>query len=143
MKTITAANAEFAIAITGLYPVPQRLEQYAADAAFTTDAVEIAETVMGVDGFLSAGYTPKAIKQTITLAPNSPSLQIFNNWALAMIASREVLEANGSIIIASLGAKYVLTRGFLTSYRALPDAKQVMQPVEYQITWNTIAGGML
>jgi hypothetical protein len=143
MQTITAANSVFALAITGLYPAPQVLQGYAADDGFTTEAVENAEVVMGLDGHMSAGFIFNPVKQTIVLMPDSPSLDIFNNWALAQLAAREVMVANASISLPAIKKKYVLTRGFLTSTTPVPDVKKVLQPVRYQITWNTVAGASL
>src|SRR6185312_16410010 len=82
MSTITAANSVFALTITGLYPAPQILHGYAADDAFSTNAVETAETVMGLDGHLSGGFIFNPVKQTIVLMPDSASLDAFNNWSL-------------------------------------------------------------
>lgn len=143
MQTITAANSVFALAITGLYPAPQVLQGYAADDGFTTEAIENAEVVMGLDGHMSAGFIFNPVKQTIVLMPDSPSLDIFNNWALAQLAAREVMVANASISLPAIRKKYVLTRGFLTSTTPVPDVKKVLQPVRYQITWNTVAGAAL
>jgi hypothetical protein len=140
MKTLTAANSVFALTITGLYPAPQVLHGYAADDAFATDALESAETVMGLDGHLSGGYVFNPVKQTIVLMPDSASLDVFNNWSLAQMASREVLVANASISLPAIGKKYVLTRGFLTSHKPIPDVKKVLQSVQYQITWGSVAG---
>lgn len=143
MQTITAANSVFALAITGLYPSPQTLHGYAADDGFTTEALESAEVVMGLDGHMSGGYVFNPVKQTITLMPDSASLDVFNNWALAQMAAREVLVANASISLPSIGKKYVLTRGFLTSSKPIVDVKKVLAPVSYQITWNTIVGAAI
>ncbi|WP_321899871.1 phage tail fiber protein [Paraburkholderia heleia] len=55
MATITSANSAFSISVTDLYPVPQAIHGYAADDAFTAEAVEMAEIVMGVDGHMSGG----------------------------------------------------------------------------------------
>jgi hypothetical protein len=143
MQTITAANSVFALAITGLYTSPQILQGYATDDGFTTEAVENAEVVMGLDGHMSAGFIFNPIKQTVTLMPDSPSLDIFNNWSLAQLASREVLVANASISLPAIGKKYVMTRGFLTSHKPIPDVKKLLTAVQYQITWNTIVGASI
>lgn len=140
MSTITSANSVFALAITGLYPSPQILQGYAADDTFSTEAVENAEVVQGIDGHLSGGFVFNPIKQTITLMPDSPSIIIFNNWALAQLAAREVLVANASISLPSIGMKYVLTRGFLTSSKPIADAKKTLQAMPYQITWGSVVG---
>jgi hypothetical protein len=143
MATITAANSVFALAITGLYPSPQILSGYGADDAFTTEAMENAEVVQGLDGHLSGGFIFNPVKQTITIMPDSPSLEIFNNWALAQLSQREVMTANASISLPSIGFKYVLKRGFLTSSRPVPDVKKLLAAVPYQITWESVIGARI
>lgn len=140
MSTITSANSVFALSITGLYLSPQTLQGYATDDGFSTEAIEVAETVMGLDGHLSGGFVFNPYKQGVTLMPDSPSIEIFNNWALAQKAGREVLIANGSITLPATGMKYVMTRGFLTSFKPIPDVKKVLQSQQYQITWGSIIG---
>ncbi|MDR0480004.1 MAG: hypothetical protein LBH31_09450 [Burkholderiaceae bacterium] len=136
--TITSANSSYILSIAGLYPTGQKLQGYMADAAFASEAVETAETVLGVDGYLSGGWLPTAIKQTISLMPDSPSYAIFENWTNAQNAQREVMTASATIVIASLGKTYTCTKGFLTRSKMMPDAKKVMQGSEFEITWNTI-----
>jgi hypothetical protein len=140
MSTITSANSVFALTITGLYTSPQILQGYATDDGFSTEAIEVAETVMGLDGHLSGGYVFNPYKQGITLMPDSPAIEIFNNWALAQQAVKEVLIANAAITLPATGKKYVLTRGFLTSFKPIPDVKKVLQSQQYQITWGSIVG---
>ncbi len=140
MKTLTAANSIFALAITGLYPSPQVLSGYTTDDAFAAEAVEINETMQGLDGHLSAGFIFVPTKQTITLQADSDSYDVFNNWVLAMKASREVLVANATIALPAVGKKYVLTRGFLTSHTPFPDVKKLLQPLKFVITWEQIVG---
>ena len=114
-KTITSANSIFLISVGGIFPVPQQLQGFAADAAFAFDSVQPAEVVMGVDGNMSAGYVPFMTVQTVTLMPDSPSLSIFETWLGATNTAREVFFANGHITLPSIGRKFVLTRGVLTS----------------------------
>ena len=136
--TITAANSSFILTIAGLYDAGQKLEGYMADAAFATEDVEPAETVLGVDGHLSAGWLPTAVKQTISLMPDSPSYAIFENWHGAQATQREVMQASAVIVIPSLNKTYTCTKGFLTSVKLMPDAKKVMEGSQFQITWNFI-----
>lgn len=140
MLTLTAANSQYAIAIPGVYNAPQLLKGYAADNAFSTEAVENAEVVMGIDGHMSAGFVFNPIKQTVELQSDSPSIDVFNNWALAMKAAREVIACTASIYIPSIGKKYLLTNGYLTNWRPIPDVKKLVQPIQFQITWNDIVG---
>ncbi len=142
-KTITAANSQFALAIAGLYPAPQNLQGYAADDAFSTADVSNAQTVRGIDGKMSAGFVFADLQQTITIMPDSPSLSVFNNWMVAQLAAREVLIASATIILPSIGFKYVLTKGVLTQGKPIPDVKKVLQAVGFQITWESIVGAQI
>lgn len=140
MATITSANAEYSLSVSGLFPVPQVLQGYAADDGFTSEAVVNAETVMGLDGHLSGGFVFNPVKQTITIMPDSPSLLVFQQWANQQYGTREVIIGNASIAIPSIGQTYVLTRGFLTSYMPIPDVKKILQPVKFEITWGSVVG---
>lgn len=139
MSTITAANSVFLLAVGGIFPVAQQLQGYAADAAFAFDAADPVEAVMGVDGRMSAGYTPYMTVQTISIMPDSPSLSIFETWLAAMNTSREVFFANATIILPAIGRKYALTRGVLTGIKAAPDVKKVLQAQEFKLTWESVA----
>jgi hypothetical protein len=137
--TITAANAVYALSVVGLFDVPQVLQGYTADAAFDTEAAEPAETVMGVDGHMSAGYTPYVTRQTISIMPDSPSSVIFENWLAAQKSARDVFFANATISMRSVGRKYTLTRGVLSSIMAIPGARKVLQGRPFIITWQDIS----
>ena len=60
-NTITSADCTFLITIAGLFTSPVQLQGFAADRAFETAAVDVAELVMGVDGNLSAGWVPLSL----------------------------------------------------------------------------------
>lgn len=138
--TITAANSVFSLTVNNLYPTPQKLGGYAADDAFTSEAVELAEVVMGVDGKQSAGFVFNPTKQTITLMPDSPSIVIFETWKNTMRTVREVFPANATILMPSIKRKYTLTNGILTSAKALPDVKKLLQANAYIISWELVVG---
>lgn len=137
--SITSANAVFLLGITGLFSVPQQLQRFAADDVFSTEAVKRVETLMGVDGYLSAGFVNVEIPMNVMLQADSPSGFLFDQWDAAQQASGEVYEANGTIILPSIGKKWTLTRGFLTSYKPTPDAKKILQPRTFGLTWNLIS----
>lgn len=138
MSTITSANSQFTLSIPDVFPAPLVLQGYAADDAFTVEAFEVAEALMGVDGIMSAGYTPNVKKLTFTLQADSPSLAAIEAWVGAMETARDVIFANAVIILPSVNRTYIFTKGVLTSAKKLPDAKKVLQPVPYVITWQDI-----
>ena len=138
MATITSANSTFHLAIPSIFPVPQRLEGYAVDDAFTTDSVESAEVQMGVDGKLSAGFTPFVVKMTIAFQADSPSIDLFDTWLNAMRSSKEVFRADGSIYLPAVKRLYTALNGYLTGGKVMPDSKKLLQPVQYNISWEAI-----
>lgn len=143
MATITSANSVFTLVLPTLYPVPQVLQGYATDDAFAADAVDWAEVMMGVDGKMSAGFTPNVTKMTISFQADSPSIQIFDFWLGAMKVAREVYPASGTIQLPSTGKSYTLTKGILTNAKPLPDAKKVLQPVQYGLTWERVDAALV
>lgn len=138
--TITSANAVYMLAVTGLFPVPQQLQGFAADDIFDTEAITPAEILMGVDGKLSAGYTPVPTKQNISLQADSDSNLIFEIWHTAQQAAKEVYSASAIVRLPSIKRSYVLTKGILTSYTPIPDAKKTLQPRKFAITWESVVG---
>jgi hypothetical protein len=141
--TITSANSVFTIVIAGLFPAPVQLQGYASDKAFTTEALDLAEVQMGVDGRMTAGFVPNPTKQTITLQADSPSKDIFTALIQAMKTAREVFYISGSIALPSTGESFTLTRGILTNAKQIPDAQKVLQPVDYVITWESVNRSLL
>jgi hypothetical protein len=140
MATLTSANSTLAIAILNLYPVAQSVQGYAADDAFSIEAVDQAEVVMGVDGVMSAGFIFNPVKFTVTIQADSPSLKLFDDWQTAQRAAREVYIANAAITLPGIRKKYTLNKGILTTVRAMPDVKKILQPVSFVITFESITG---
>ena len=141
--TITSANSVFTIVIPGLFPAPVQLQGYASDKAFTTEAIDLAEVQMGVDGRMTAGFVPNPTKQTITLQADSPSKDIFTALIQAMKTAREVFYISGSIALPSTGESFTLTRGILTNTKQIPDAQKVLQPMDFVITWESVNRSLL
>jgi len=141
--TITSANSVFTIVIPGLFPAPVQLQGYASDKAFTTEAIDLAEVQMGVDGRMTAGFTPNPTKQTVTLQADSPSKDIFTALIQAMKTAREVFYISGSITLPSTGESFALTRGILTNTKQIPDAQKVLQPMDFVITWESVNRSLL
>lgn len=140
MSTITSANSSFAIVVPGVYSAPQSIQGYATDDAFATEAIEKVETMMGIDGKLSAGYIFNPYKMTITLQADSGSFDIFTNWQLAQDAVREVIAASATIVIPSIGYRFAASNGYLSRFQAMPEAKKTLAPLKFEITWEKIVG---
>jgi len=138
MATITAANSTYLLAVNGLFPTFQVLEGYSADDAFSTDAVEPAEVVMGVDGKMSAGWIPTVTQQTISLMPDSNADQIFDAWQAAQKAAREIYFAQAQILLPSVSRSYTLMNGVLSSIPPMVSARKVLQARQFRITWESV-----
>jgi hypothetical protein len=92
---------------------------------------------------MSAGYVPVPRVQTITIQPDSPSMGVFEIWMAASETAREVFYANGTLNIPSIDRKYTLTRGVLTQIPPAPDAKAMLQPMAFQITWQNVSPALV
>lgn len=143
MSTLTSANSVLMLGVGGIFPVSQKIEGYATDDAFAFDAVQPAQAVMGVDGRMSAGYTPFMSVQTISIQADSPSLFVFEAWLAAMKVAREVFYSNGTLNISSIGRKFVMTRGVLTQVPPAPTARAILQPLTFQITWENVSPALV
>jgi len=141
--TLTSANSVLMLGVGLVYPIPQKIEGYATDDAFAFEAAQFAQAVMGVDGRMSAGYTPQPIIQTISLQADSPSKHIFEIWLSAMKTVREVFYANGTLSIPSIKRKYTMSKGVLTQAPPVPTARAILQPMTFQITWERVTQALV
>lgn len=141
--SITSANSILTLTVAGLFPAPVKLEGYASDKAFAIEALALAEIVMGVDGRMSAGYTPAPSMQDITLQADSPSKSFFNALIAATKTAREVFYITGTLSLPATGETFSLTRGVLTKGQQVPAAAKVLQPQDYQITWQSVDQSLL
>ncbi|HJW05309.1 MAG TPA: hypothetical protein VJ527_02340, partial [Rhodanobacter sp.] len=99
---------------------------------------DTAEVVLGVDGKMSAGWVPRMYTQTISLQADSPSIPVFDAIATAQDAAKTVFRLNGVITLPGVGMSYTMSRGVLTRYKPMSDAKRTLAPVEFQITWESV-----
>lgn len=138
MADITSQNSSFVLNIPDVFAVPQILQGYATDDAFMTDEVDIAETMMGVDGIMSYGQLPFIVPQTISFQADSPSIpNTMELWVSANSqAQTPFAAASGTIFLPSLGKQYTFTNGVLKRFTPAPQGKKVLQPQKYQIHWN-------
>ena len=138
MSTLASANSSLSLSIAGLFSAPQTIQGFAVDDAFDSDSVAQSETMMGIDGTLSAGKVFTPYKMAVHLLPNSPSMAIFETWRNQQDAQVDVFPAYGSITIPSIGRIYTLQKGFLTSAPGFPSAKKTLSPIAFEITWERI-----
>ena len=129
MLDITSANAEVAISVESLFSV--NLENFSADSSFTSDTVQAAETRMGVDGHLAAGYTPAIKPLTINLEASSPSNEYMQLLRQVQEVNMKPYKVQMVISIPSKGKRYTFSEGVLQSYKDLPDGQNVLSPTQW------------
>lgn len=139
MGTLTAADSSFFLGIENLYDAPQPIQGYSTDDAFAAEDIVMGETMMGVDGKLSAGFVPAPQPLTITLQADSPSCELFDQWMQAEKATKSKYTANGVIRIPALNLQFVFTKGFLVSGSPMPAGKKVLQPRSFTIHFEKMA----
>lgn len=139
MASLTGATAVYQLSVVGLFPSAIQLQGFSVDDVFSTAAIDSAEVMMGVDGFMSAGFKYVEIKQTISLQADSDSCSIFDQWWTAQQVAQDLYYANATVNLKALGTQWTMTRGALTSYAPLPDVKKIIQPRKFEITWNTVS----
>jgi hypothetical protein len=141
-STITSANSVVTLTCPGVYNQPVQLQGYSAEKAWNTDMLDLAETQIGVDGRMTAGYIFKTVKQTFSLQADSPSIQIFQTIWQAMASIRDVYWLNGTIDLPATGQSYVMTRGILTAVKSITDAAKVLQAMEFVVEWQLVQASL-
>lgn len=148
--TITAASRGVATSITGstgvsalgtlsgILGVPQALEGWAADTAFSIDQQETAVVLQGIDGKAHFGWVPFLVPFSINLMPDSDSQDYLENIATAQRLMRETLMITGVLIIPAISRKISLTNGALTRYSPIPTHGRTMQAQSTQITFESM-----
>lgn len=136
--SITSANSVLMLAVTGVFNAPQAIQQFSADDIFTNDPVQAAETSMGLDGHLAAGFVFAPVPFSISLMADSPSNAFFDQWYQANVQAIDVFRCNGTVVLPSLNKKWTMNNGALTTYRNMPDAAKTLRPRAFVITWESV-----
>lgn len=131
MNNITSANATAYMVVKDLYPAGFALSNFSTDQAIDQAEDTIAETRMGVDGYMAAGYTPSIKAVTLQFEAASPSVQFLNNLYLASQKNRRTYETTLVINVPAVGKVYTYTGGVLKTGKALPALKRTLDPVSY------------
>lgn len=137
--SITSADAILTMTQPVLFPNPQQITNFATDDVYDTDQIRTLEAMMGVDGNLSFGFVFVPVLQNYTLMADSPSISgFFDIIYTQQRAAKTSYPIGGVIVLPSLGKKFIMTNGGLSNYKVAPDAKRVLQPQKFQITWESI-----
>lgn len=137
-RLITSADSVFILSSADFALANFQLQGYAADAAFAMDNVDTAETSLGVDGHLSAGWVPRSYLQTITLQADSKSRDMFVDLVGAQDAAKTIFRLNAVITLPGNQYSHSLRRGVLKNISAMANAQRVLQPMTFQIEWESV-----
>ena len=135
---ITAADVAATMTVTNLYTSGFTMQGFTADNIFEATNLELAETVMGVDGTLSAGAVLNSVDQTWHIMPDSPTYTKFQTWATTSRTSIAVYRCNATIIFPTHGKKYTCSNGVLVNVGAMAAAGRTVQPITALIRWETV-----
>lgn len=136
-QTITSANASLFLTVPGLYDSPVKIENFSTDAMVSAAQVNPVVAEMGVDGHLSVGYTPTPKEITITLAADSKSRPVFDDWQAYQDAAKEVYVCSAQFIVPGIGKTFTGLRGALTAAQPMPNAAKTLQAPAYNITFES------
>lgn len=138
MGTITSANSSVIITVPQVFVVPQVIQGYAADDAFTQEAFDLVETRMGVDAILSGGFTPAPKRLTIMLQPDSIALATFLQWKAAMEAALEAFPGSIQVAMPSISLGFSMGTVFFKNSQGMPSAKKVLEPFPAILEYATL-----
>ena len=139
MNNITSANATAYMVVKDLYPTGFALNNFSTDQAVDQSEDTIAETRMGVDGYMAAGYVPSIKAVTIKFEASSPSVQYLNNLYLASQKNRRTYEVTLVVKVPSVNKTYTYSGGVLKSGKLLPGLKKVLDPVSYGFDFEKVS----
>lgn len=139
---ITSSNAKIIykdnfFATSGLV-----LEKFAADQSLTSDEVAYAETRMGVDGKMAAGYTPNIVPVTIMFEADSPSWSIIEKSLNAAKAVNTVVECELVVAVPSVKKSYSYKKGVVKSLTNLA-LKKILDPVTLKMDFEKSESSVL
>lgn len=135
---ITSADATLILTCEELYPNGVQIEGFSTDQIIGGEDITIAETRMGVDGRLSAGYTPTAKNVTISLEASSPSLEVMQNIYQYMESTKSQPECSLTLTIPSRNQTVSYTQGCMTRARPVPDVKKLLDPTTWGFSFAKI-----
>jgi hypothetical protein len=72
------------------------------------------------------------------LMADSPSIAFFETIFSYQQQGKTVYPLSGMILLPSLSKKYIMTNGGLSGYKPVPDAKRVLQPMKFAVTWQSV-----
>ena len=137
-RNITAANATVIMVVEDLFPQGVRLEQFSTDAMVSEGDETFAETRMGVDGQMVAGYIDEIKTVTVTLEPSSPSIEYLDTLARASRSGQKCYWVTLLVNLPALGKTITYSNGVLKTGKVLPDVQKTLAPIAYTFDFESV-----
>jgi hypothetical protein len=135
---ITAADATIVMTAPPIFTAGQVIAGFAPDDVFQVPQRQLAQTEMGVDGYMASGYIFNFQPWNFTLQAPSPSNSFFDDLVAAQDAAKATFYIQATVDLPSTGFSYILQNGTLVDYAPAPAARQVLQPRPYGIRWQKV-----
>lgn len=133
---ITSANATAIMVIDTLFPVGFALEAFATDQSISMGEDTVAETRMGVDGKMAAGFVPSIKTVTISFEEFSPSVAYLETLYNAMQANKKTYGVTLVVTVPSVNRVFTFTGGVLKTGKPFADHKKVLDPVNWSFDFE-------
>ena len=131
LTDITSANAKLILTCEELYPSGVELQMFSTNQSWNADALQVAETRMGIDGHMAAGYVPNIKTVTVQLEASSPSRHYMHTIEKAMIANQKIYKVSLTAIIPSIGEQVIWSEGVMQNASVTSTAARVMEPTSW------------
>lgn len=137
-RNITAANSTAILIVEELYPSGVTLEGYSTDQAITQGEETLGVTRMGMDGQMVGGYTPSIKVVNLTFEPSSNSISVMDTIYKATQTNKKPYKCRLLIEIPSIQKTYTYNNGIMVTGKAMPDLKQVLDPMNYGFNFEGV-----
>lgn len=138
---ITSANCSLVLTVEEIFESGIELQMFATDQSFSQGDSQVAETRMGVDGKMVAGYTPNIKEVTIMLESASPSYSALAQVYRASETNKRVYRCTLVAESPSLGLVWTWSNGVMYSGQIVPAAKQVFDPTTWVFHFSDLDNG--
>lgn len=134
-KTLTSANVVFMVRCKGLFDQYVRLQGFQPDNSTNFGDRIIAETRMGLDGFLSGGKVNNVAQFTAYFEPNSNAQTVMDQYiAYQNNQNNDALPWDVQVTYPSIGKRYTFS-GFLTTVPSGVTAQKMLAGTQF--VWDS------
>ena len=140
---ITSADSTLILTVEDLYSSGFTVTNFAADTAFEAADSTIAETRMGVDGKLAAGYTPNPTELTLTVEADSDSAEKLQNVYEKSVTNKKAYVVKAQVTIPAISKEITLKNGVMTTARSFPSVKKTLDSVSYKFVFESVSSASI